>query len=122
MSPIEKAREWHKRFIPGITPMLVYVIAAGLVSSVFFIRGQYDSILQGQKDDRKHTDSLVTIIAVRQDNRISALQDTFKNQLQSLKNEMNYRFELESVRHNNSRMTMVTEKWVNGQLKISPVK
>lgn len=118
---IEKAKELHKQFLPGITLQMIGLLAAGLISIAFFVRGQYDTIIQNQKDDRKHTDSLTTIIAVRQDNRISALQDTVQSEIQSLRSEMNYRFQIEDVRHRPA-YSSVTEQKVNGKLLTHQVK
>ncbi len=59
----ERKAELHKRFIPGINAGLLIVCILGLISATSMLNRGYDAILENQRINRSHSDSLTHAVA-----------------------------------------------------------
>ncbi len=67
----EKKLELHRRFIPGINLSLVVICLVGIISATSMLNRGYDAILENQRVNRVHSDSLTTATGVRIENNVN---------------------------------------------------
>lgn len=117
----EKAQELHKRFLPGISGQMLLLCAAGLISATFFVRGQYDSLMQYQIATRAHGDSLTVATSGRIERKFDIRTDTLQNEIKELRLFVLHKFEIQSINGSSkfAKPVFVTEhKDRNGNLTV----